>query len=204
VDKIKYSIEYAHIYTDEQFGAEHIGGVYELARILSTLKLKRTSYALTVLIDNYNPHQHTLNRQDFIARLDRLDARPDFLGLEASLVSHKDQLLDAIIKPKVRREYRNYLDRRPKLPCSFLVSIWYLMRLGALPIAAGSSIYTPVSDAAVSFTGQRLINILPDRFREVEDQALKLIRSTIYHDLADNIPAAFYAPDHLNHHPHVA
>ena len=203
MEKVKYSIEYAHIYADEQFSPEHRAATEELSRVLGAFHPRNDTYALAVLIDDYNPAQHTLKQDEFIGHLTALGARPDYIGLEAKLVAYKDHLVNAITKPKVRREYQRYLDRRPKLPCSFLVAIWYLIRLDAIS-STDSAVYRKVGSTSVAFGAHRLINILPHYFRAVEDQAMSLIRATSYRDRADDISARFYQSNFVPQYANIS
>jgi hypothetical protein len=189
--RVKYGIEYSHIYTDEAFNWEHLLGVETLRGIVNTIEERGDSHVLTVLIDNYNPSNHVLDIGGFQTDLALLGAQPDYVGLEAQLVHYKDDLLQSITKPRLQNTYRKYIEQKGKVPCSFLVAIWYLGRLGVYPLHQ-TGVYAKTSLRPVEFSSEHIINILPRRYRKVELQALEIIESTPYRDLARNISSIFH------------
>jgi hypothetical protein len=89
------------------------------------------------------------------------------------LVPLADTFLQAIEKPKITRMYRSYITRKGKYPCSLLTATWYLVRLGRID---GSSILHKNSQLSLDMAAaDKLINILPSSFKDVEKEAHKLI-----------------------------
>jgi hypothetical protein len=195
VDKTKmykraeYNIEYAHIYTNERFGIEHIKSIKKLHNIINKLKQLNKTYVLTVLIDEYNPTRHGLDIKGFLEKLNELNAKPDFVGFESQLTSYKDLLLKEI-KGKMKKEYKNYIEKRGKIPCSFLIAIWHLKRLGLIPIKKGE--LNNLTKNNNVFTAEKIITILPKKYQEVEKKALKIIKSTKFKAWVKNIENIFY------------
>lgn len=182
--KVDYNIEYAHIYTDETFGEEQIKSIELLKKIIIKLNKLNKSYTLTVLIDDYNPKEHFLDINNFINKCEELGYKPDFIAFESRLCSDKDLLLKKMSK-KMSKEYKNYIKKAGKIPCSFLIAIWYLKRLGLIKTRKNEVI--PLKDKRKPFIGRKIINILPKKYREVETKGLKIIKSTKFREYLNNI-----------------
>jgi hypothetical protein len=192
MDSVQYSIEFAHIYADENFDDDHRDGAEALRKCIESLSERQHTYSVNVLIDDYNPALHILDRDHFVKELSALDARPHFLAYESQLPAHSDKLMDTITRPKLKREYQKYIDQRGKYPCSFLVAVWYLIRLGAISLSGSSNLYARLGTSSVNFTATKLINILPSRFAHVERQALELIAATPHAHLVNSIESRFF------------
>jgi hypothetical protein len=188
--KVDYNIEYAHIYADESFGTEQKRSIRELHRLTNRLKRENKSHVLTVLIDEYNPIQHKLNIANFRGELARLNAEPDYIGLESKLAIDKDLVLREMGK-KMKKEYENYIRNRKKIPCSLMIALWYLKRLGLIETATGDLINLKKDNR--SFIARKIITILPIKYRRVETKALKIIKSTRFKKYLGNIQNIFFA-----------
>lgn len=185
MQKIEYSIEYSHIYTNETFSKEHTKSIANLVRYLPDLK--KNQYQICVLIDDYNPSEDLLDINKFFNSLKQLQATPDYFAYESKMGEYKDEMLKAIKNNKVRKQYERYISEKNKLPCSFMTGIWYLIRLGVFDPKKS------IEEKAESFTpSQRLINILPERFRAVEAKTLELIGASQYSMQVANIDYIFY------------
>jgi hypothetical protein len=187
--KVDYNIEYAHIYTDESFGKEHRKSIEELHNVLKMLKQLKKSYVLTVLIDEYNPVQHKLNIKEFLNRLAQLSSKPDYVGFESKLASDKNLLLNEVDK-KTKKEYEKYIRKHRKIPCSLLIALWHLKRLGFIKTKNEELI--PLSRNNKPFVARKIITILPRRYQEVEMKALKIIESTRFKKSLENILNIFF------------
>lgn len=185
---IDYSIEYSHIYTDETFSDEHRASITALKQHLPKLAGKMVDKV--VFIDNYNTSDHILDIEGFLKSIKEEGVAHDYYVFEADMVPYKQQLLDAIQDAKMRREYERYIDKKGKLPCSFSTAIWYLVRLGYF-IPIDGMIYG--KDAKEFQPARKIINILPDRFADVELRTRKLIAATEYRDAVANIESMFFA-----------
>ncbi len=187
--KLDYNIEYAHIYADEHFGTEHKKSVEELHKIITKLKQSNKSYVLSVLIDEYNSIRHTLNIKNFLKKLEQSNSKPDFIGFESRLVKDKDSLLKEMSK-KIRKEYEEYIIKQGKIPCSFLIALWYLKRLGLLNMK-GEELHS-ISKENKPFIAREIITILPKRYQAIEIKALKIIKSTKFKKYLKNIKNIFF------------
>ncbi len=186
---VDYSIEYAHIYTDQLFGKEQKRGIEELQNVIGILKRLGKRYVLTVLVDEYNPIRHRLNIKKFLDKLASLNAQPDFVGFESQLVPDKDLLMQEINK-KTKREYENYIQKHKKIPCSFLIALWYLKRLGLLKIRGPE--LDSLKEPSQPFVAKKIITILPRKYQAVEMKALKIIEATRFKRYLENILNIFF------------
>lgn len=189
LDKTKkndYSIEYAHIYTNESFAKEHVNASEVLYQISEDLKNRGKSFSKVVMIDNYNPTDHILDIDFFMKNLKRVGAEPDFYLFEKDLVDYKDYALD-IMSRRSKKDYTKYMQKNRKVPCSFLIFIWYLIRLGIIEIRDNNIIKLMNKDTETT-KADKLINILPERYKSVEEKAMKaLYDSDVDNKIIDNI-----------------
>lgn len=182
----EYSVEISHIYVNEAFSREHEESIHKFRKYAENITGTVSS---VVLVDDYNPSEHLLDMEDFLRRLDRHQALPDYLGYEANMEPYKHRMLDAITDKRTRASYERYMQNKDKLPCSFMTAIWYLIRLGH---------FEPEQAQIQALNGRDfvpakyLINILPERFRAVEAKTLELIANSIYSDSAYNVDFIFY------------
>ena len=186
--KIDYNIEYAHIYADKDLGKEQKQSIKELHRAIKRLKRLKKSYVLSVLIDEYNPIENTLDIKKFLAELKELDARPNFLMLESRLVRYKNSLLKKMTG-KIKREYEKYIKEHSKVPCSFLIAVWHLKRLGLLKDRDGE---IHRLSRAKQFSANKIITILPKKYQAVECKALDIIEATDFKNQVTNISHIFF------------
>jgi hypothetical protein len=119
---------------------------------------------------------------------------PDHWAYEKDLVTHAKQLLSEVISPKLKRNYGSYIAKNNKYPCSLLIAAWYLTRLGRLPYA---DIIKDTSESANNpyQPAKRLLNILPQDYRGVENRARRLILKSKFAPDADKIQDLFYPTD---------
>lgn len=186
--KVDYNIEYAHIYSDEFFGKEQEESVKELHKTIERLKRLKKTYVLTVLIDEYNPTEHTLDIENFLATLKKLNAKPAFLMFESHLVCYKNILLKKM-KGKIGREYEKYIKKHNKVPCSFLIAIWHLKRLGLLK-SKNSKLQQLTGGK--QFIANKIITILPKKYQGVELKTIEIIESTNFKRQVTNIAHIFF------------
>lgn len=176
------NVEFAHIYTNETISSEH----YRAAQILKENKVlwegTGLDYSVCVLIDDYNPSESFLDVGGFLKELELIEAKPDYVVWESSLVGINGRLLNDM-SGKIKREYESYIEKNNKYPCSFLVAVWNLLRLGVYSSDSIESLSgaRPFSDKS-DYCGKQIISILPARYAGVEKKALDIIRSTDYYD----------------------
>jgi len=189
-----YNIEFAHIYSDQQFNKEHEASIEKLKVVIKDLEKNNKTFNLSVLIDEYNPSKHKLSIDQFVKQLENYGIKIDYVGLESKLGIYKDQTLQEI-KPKIQREYVMYIENNNKIPCSMLSVIWYLMRLGYLP--AKKDVFYKYSSLK-DFPTKKIINILPTYYQEVENKSLKIIQNSRFHDRINDIEYKYFDFERLN------
>ena len=183
----RHSVEFFHIYTDEIIGNNHTVGLEHLAQLEAAWKF---DYDRIVLIDNYNPTEHTLSADEVLRYLDEHGMKPKYWAYEADMVANAQTLLDAVTKPKLKKNYQSYIADHGKYPCSLLTASWYLARLGYLDYSVIKS-----SDSSRNpeyIPADRLFNLLSKDYRPVEERARKLILQSEFSEAADRIQDMFY------------
>jgi len=174
---VDYNIEFGHIYLNENFSKEHFDGAQVAKKVVSDLKKCNKTYSLTLMIDDYNPDEQLLHLEEYLTELTKIGIRPDFMVYESSLTKFKDLMLDKA-SSEISRKYRHYIENKGKCPCSFLISIWHILRLGL--IKDGSAIFALSNRPIEEFYARNIITILPARFQEVEKMGMNIIDSTTF------------------------
>src|ERR1035441_8581260 len=100
--KLKYGVEFFHIYIDQQIGPEHIKGIEYLKKKSKNWVF---DYDLIVLIDNYNPTKKLITTKKILNHLDTNGVMPSFLAFEKDLTKNASYLLDKITNKHLRRSY---------------------------------------------------------------------------------------------------
>ena len=191
MQNVDYSIEFCHIYLNETFSHEHRQSIDVLKSVVSELPTGST-YSLNVLIDDYNATEEVLDIEDLKRELREAHAKPDYLAYEARLAPYADAVLDLMSEGRLQRSYERYIREKGTIPCSFMIAIWYLLRLGALPLAADALVYEKNGGHTKSFIGNNLISILPERFSGVEKKAMSVIAKTNFAFLQKRIQHVYY------------
>lgn len=188
MNKVTFSIEFGHIYTNETFSTEHASSIKELKKYLP--KVSDKDYQTCVFIDNYNATEHLLDVPDFLNKLAYEGVVPDYFAYEADMSKYRDKMLALIQNKKVHKSYARYIDGNGgKLPCSFMTAIWYFVRLGILD---ADNIVQSSSSSKSFIPAKSLINILPERFRAVESRTIKLIGATKHSQYISDIDYVFF------------
>lgn len=190
LERTDYNIEYAHIYTSEKFGLQHKKSIEILKDTIKKLKRLKKSYVLSLLIDDYNPSNPILNIKEFLADLKKFDANPDFICFESKLVRDYEVLLKEIEGP-LRKEYIKYIGKHKKIPCSFLIAVWHLKRLGLLRISKEELNYLG-RNPQKTFVAKKVITILPRKYQKLEMRGLEIIASTRFKKYIDDILDIFF------------
>ncbi|MCA9332125.1 hypothetical protein KC968_04275 [Candidatus Saccharibacteria bacterium] len=180
-----YSVEYFHIYTDEIINDSHKASLNYLREALKAWKI---NHELIVLIDNYNPENHILSEDDIFDYLNGEGFSPDFFAFEADMVEVAESLVNSLSDKRLKKNYTRYIKDKQKYPCSLLTASWYLMRLGKYPHARKirSTKHKAFKNA------DRLINILPLDYKEVETRARKIVLSSEWPEAANMIQNLYY------------
>lgn len=185
---VDYNIEVAHIYADEEFGPEQAQSLIMARQVIERLKREGKTYCVTLMIDNYNPDECFLDADEYLQTLRTCGLAVDYLVYEADLAGHSQIVMD-LMDDKTRDSYQKYIKKKGMFPCSFLLSVWYLLRFGYIEDAA---IIHKVSEREVTFYARHLISVVPQRFDTVEKKATKIILSTRHCELAENIQRVYY------------
>lgn len=184
---VRVDVEYAHLYADAAYGAEQTASV-ALARDVKAAAGAGLCTA-SLLIDDYNASDAGFNLAEVVDALKTDGLAPDFVGYEASMAGEADQMLASFTSARRRRSYERYIARRGLVPCSFLTATWYLVRLGILDSAASR----PTSVRGRDFVpAERLVNVLPSGYANVEAEAMEIIRATKHFAAADRISARYF------------
>lgn len=182
----RHSIEYFHIYTDETINKHHRASLNYLRAADQVWNFERDHI---ILIDNYNPTEHTLSVEAVLDYLAEQGLSPRYWAYEADFVDNAKLLLESVTDKKLKKSYTRYIADHGKFPCSLLTASWYLTRLG---IFDGSMIHS--TDPTDTFEpATRLINILPEAYKSVEMRAHSLIARSEYGKYQDKIQDLFYA-----------
>lgn len=186
--KLKYGVEFFHIYIDEKINKHHMKSI----EYLKTMKdVWEIDSQLILLIDNYNPTKKVTDVDTILKFLQLNDVEPDYWAFEASLSRFADEVLEGMTDIHLRKNYSKYIDDHKKLPCSLLTATWYLLRLGALE--GYEEVINPVGKNGLYVPVDRLINILPFEYKAIELKVLKIIKSSQYGVYADKIQDLFYS-----------
>jgi len=188
--RVDYSIEYAHIYADKEFGIEQKKSIEVLRKTLARLKKLNKNYSLSVLVDEYNSTDLKLDIKKFVAKLGKLGVCPDFICFESELIKYSSLLLGKTTS-RIRKEYSRYIMNHNKFPCSFLIAIWYLKRLGIIK-STEKELDCVSGVSRESFTASKIITILPTKYRGVELKALEIIGSTPFKRRLTDIVDIFF------------
>lgn len=165
---VDYSVEYAHIYLDQNFGAEQLATISKLNTVVKELEQKQWSYYKTILIDDYNPVSQILDVNAFIKSLETLQAAPDVVIFEKDLINYMDEFYELLPARKAVSLERNH-ERHGKVSCSTLIAIWYLCRLGMIGGANESSTF--------NLHAKHLINIISSKYNGAEKIAIDLLKT---------------------------
>lgn len=186
---VEYNIEFAHIYSDKKFGKEQEKSIEILKEKIIKFLKKDVTYSTCVLIDEYNPKKSMLTVDNLLCELDKKNIFPHYIGLESKLVSKKDFLLESINNKKIKREYEKYINKNNHVPCSFLVAVWYLYRLGHVDLQRGIH---RCYNHRNGFQGKKIMNILSKKYEPAEKKAMEIIKNTRFSACINDIETIFY------------
>ena len=185
----KYSIEFFHIYTDEKISPRHTTSVKYFKELQKSWSFP---YELIVLIDNYNPKQHTLEKDDVMKYMNDQKIDLNFWAYEKDMISNAELLLGSLKSNKLLKGYRKYIEKTEKYPCSFLTAAWYLTRLGYIE---SNNLIKSLKQEVEYMPASRLFNILPEDYKIIEAKAKELIRSSHYSEAVDKIQNFYYSAE---------
>lgn len=190
----RYSVEVCHIYVNEAFSHEHESSLEKYKQLKAELEGEEDSHVVSVMmIDDYNPTFDALNRDDLFKKIGDSGVELDFFVYESDLVKFVPEVLDAV-SASVQNEYEKYIDKKGKVPCSFLIAVFYLLRLGFFDEDKSFSVIHSVHNENKSaFFADILYNVLDGKYKNVEDKA-ELILDAIHPpiDIKEKIHECYY------------
>lgn len=176
----EYSIEYAHIYTNQDINLEHEFSTEILKNIFTEIEAKDAS--LVVMVDDYSFPDPSFSYSNFSKYMDQKGYHPDIILRESQLIPACDIVLGLLNDVDLKKGISKYIISNKKYPCSLFIAAWYLLRLGKIE----SAIFD------IGFSGKKLINILPESFEPFENKALDIIQATKYSDVISYIENRYF------------
>ena len=170
------SIEYGHIYVDQEAGPE---------QTISERRARDIAIPgdqLVIMVDDYHPETCSLDVEGYIEAME-----PDAWVREADLEVYVYELLHRPATPKdEKRSALRYHDLKGRWSCSALTAVWYALRLGVLEddlhVVQGRLV-----------AAERLLNVLSRIYMQQEARTLRLVP-----DLEDMIDYNVYRVPHPN------
>lgn len=172
------SIEYAHIYTNNQISKEHEISLEILDETMQKGAGKDVS--LVILVDDYSFPDPTFDYDTFTSWLEDKGFKPDIVFRESQLIPLCDEVLKKLRDDNLREQLNEYIKAK-KYPCSLFISAWYLLRLGYLTHPSFNE----------NLYAKRLLNILPQSFRPFEDKAIEIISASVFAGAENMIEYSF-------------
>lgn len=177
------NIEYSHIYLDEKIDPEKLKSMRIAKEVIDSFKAKDIDYTTCVMIDDYNPVEKTLSVEKFLQVLNENGVEPDIIVFESRLAQYKDIVIEMMSR-RLQKEYIRYIKTRGFVPCSLLIAIWHLARLGQITI--NPSDIKKISNRDIPFVREKLVTVLPERYRQVEERARRVLGSINSKTILDN------------------
>ena len=203
-----YNLEFAHIYADEQFGPEQAKSVACANEVMTRLSAAGKTFVTSVLIDDFNPANNTLDENEFIVQLKVNNTPVDFIGYESRFTAVADLVIRELPTSMLTLKHFHHPDKsvlmlqdgplkigleekKPKLkhPCAILSAAWTLCRLGVYQLPDGG---IKVLNPKQKFVAHKTITILPEKYRAGEERVLEIIKNLPYRDRLPDIEYQFF------------
>ena len=188
-DRLKYNVEFFHIYADEEISPVHTKSIDYLK---SAAKAWDVDATLSILIDDYNSKAINVVPESVYEYLKNEGMAPHFWAYESDMIGYVHSFLESMTDKHTLKGYKTYISQHNKFPCSLLTTVWYLVRLG---VFEPSIIHSFDGVSAKYQTPDRLISILPEQFRTIEEKVVKNLKRSKYKEYADKIQALFYSTE---------
>ncbi len=176
----KYSVEFAHIYTNEDVHKEREIELLVLNNLFK--KIDRNDVGILVMVDDYSFPDPTFNYNNFKNNLEKIGYKIDYSIRESQLIESCDIFLENLKDKNLKEELVEYVKLKKKYPCSLFVASWYMIRFGKI----NSKLFDQ------SFVSEKIINILPKSFKPYEDKAFELIKNSEYADKLSDIENIYF------------
>ena len=189
-----YNVEFCHIYAGENFSEEQDKSCMMLKKAIKSFKGK--SICACVLIDNYNSNKK-VDLENILRHIKACGVYVDAIAFEKDLVPIAGKLMDLIrihnlnnLKDKQGKIYLEnkgniMIKDKEKFSCAMLIACWMLVRLGIFKIPL-------IKKTKKNFPGKEIITILPKKYKEVENKALRILENTKYNNIIKKINYLFF------------
>ena len=197
----EFNVEFAHIYADQEFGQEQIKSILKLKKVVQELQKKKKSFSSVVLIDEYSPPVCTLDEKYFLNKILEHNLSPDFIVYESQPCKVAETVIKLLPKNSLQMQKFNnkkvlllvtkgkkigLKDNFGKYTCSLLIAAWILVRFGVLQLSSLKKLKNK------ELSANRLITILPQKYKETEQKVLEILAVTKYKYLIKNIKYEFF------------
>jgi hypothetical protein len=182
---VDMTVEFSHVYSDESFGPAQLSSIQRAYRELRKLREQGKTTLSLVLLDDMHVTARRLSPDQVSAEIERCGGEVDAVVLESDVARGVEELLTTLPEGKLelesfRRERKRVLFLRTSVgrvtlgtfrdnnfdaTCALLVAVWHLARLGEIQITG-----VP--------TGRSSLSILEERYRRVEEQAIRIIEAS--------------------------
>ena len=205
---LDYNIEFAHIYADEKLGDEQFKSIELLKKVIKKLEKENKTFSISILIDEFHPVVFKLKKNKVIKEFEEKGVKIDFIGYESKLCPIANKLIKELPKSELKLENFNNPQRKVLLlknhdskigieeefefmsrhTCAILSASWSLCRLGNIEIPKNAI----ERITKKPFEAKKLITILPEKYRIVENKVLDIIKSTKFENSVKDIEYEFF------------
>ena len=221
--KVDYNIEFCHIFTSENFSFEQRLSSQITDKIIDQIKQREKTYTTTILFDDYQPSYSYLDIYSFLEKVKDLGIPPTYVVYETRLQTLARKLISTISKSKIEKEEveRGLKSERDTIMLRYaessstplkkeffvkdkgrmetppLIASWYLLRLGVFsnPQIIKETQYTDKKP----FAGEKIITVIPDKWKEIDEKAKKIIKESDYGDALEKTECIYFSPDQSNY-----
>lgn len=184
------SVEICHLYLDRRFSAEQKQSIEKYLEYKSSID---PDHYVCVLLDNYNVKECISTAEEVINEIESRGVTVDYWAYEKDLITYADKVLNEIQSKKLKNQYRKYIEKNKKYPCSLLTSTWYLLRIGFIDDTEGIIHHRNQSAIQANST---VLNVLPNYFAPVESKARKIVLSVLGIDHRSRIDNKYFTLEH--------
>lgn len=192
---MKYNIEFAHIYADKEFGPEQESSIAVLKTVIARMK---EPFVTCILVDELSSQKNSLDVDLYIEKIGSFDVPVDVVAFESKLGPVAEKVIELIPNQYIKREREVVMlekdnqkiglkEKSGKYSCSLLIAAWTLCRLGILSLPRDAT-----QIKSKNFEAEKLITILPEKYRKTEDKVLDILKSTNYKDVVGKIEYQFF------------
>jgi hypothetical protein len=178
-----YSIELAHIYLDEYIAMEHVLGKEKFLEILKERNFEPIDYSVICMVDDYNALNNNLDLENFEEFINEALPKKARIVYESEMIFYAPITM-SYLKRTDAKSYERYILKKNKYPCSLLALTFYLIRLGIIKNNLNIQ------------SEEKIINILSDRFKNVEEIIIKLLKRSKIAGIEKNMETIYIKGTH--------